>query len=567
MAQVNLTSMEFGEIKESLKEFLKQQDQFKDYNFEGSGLNAILDLLAYNSQNNAYLANMLANEAEIDTAIIRANVVSRAKLLGYTPKSATAARAVLSLSINDPSKHVASLVLPRGARFTVKSDRQQFTFVTLQEHVLQGDGNGFYKNDAVEVFEGILKGYSFTVDSDERRYVIPSTKIDTSTIRMAVYDNQTANQYTVYEKASGLANVKADTPAYWVYETDGGYYEVKFGDGVFGKRPPLNGIVYVEYLETNGPDANDFSRFSLVGSFDGYENADVRISVVANSAGGADPEATSTIKLNAPRCFQSQNRAVTKEDYAAVTHDIYPYAKSVAVWGGEEATPPQFGKVFVSIIPRSLTKLTEANRRDIERKLKARSVIGIIPVVIDPKFVGLNLNITAVIRRNSVNGLGNFTAQIKEVVKRHFDEGFGIFDQDFYYSNLVAVIKGHSKAIVSVRGDYTLSMSQPITGTLTYEFENSINEGSVKSSLVRQTGSAEYQSLSDKAGKLYLGKTEVGTVDYKTGKLVVNTQSIRETSAEKLEVFVTPTIDDVYTGFATALVLNKERLSVELKVE
>lgn len=567
MAQVNLTSMEFSEIKESLKEFLKQQDEFKDYNFEGSGLNAILDLLAYNSQNNAYLANMLANEAEIDTAIIRANVVSRAKLLGYTPKSATASRAVLSLSINDPSKHVASLVLPRGARFTVKSDRQQYTFVTLQEHVLQGDGNGLYKNDAVEVFEGILKGYSFTVDSDERRYIIPSTKIDTSTIRMAVYDNQTANQYTVYEKASGLANIKADTPAYWVYETDGGNYEVKFGDGVFGKRPPLNGIVYVEYLETNGPDANDFSRFSLVGSFDGYENADVRISVVANSAGGADPEATSTIKLNAPRYFQSQNRAVTKDDYAAVTHDIYPYAKSVAVWGGEEATPPQFGKVFVSIIPRSLTKLTEANRRDIERKLKARSVIGITPIVIDPKFVGLNLNITAVIRRNSVNGLGNFTSQIKEVVKRHFDEGFGIFDRDFYYSNLVADIKGHSRAIVSVRADYTLSMAQPITGTLAYEFENAINKGSVKSSLVRLTGSTEYQSLTDKEGKLYIGTTEVGTVDYKTGKLVVNTSAIRETSAEKLEVFVTPAIDDVYTGFATALVLNKDRLSVELKVE
>lgn len=567
MAQVNLTSMEFSEIKESLKEFLKQQDEFKDYNFEGSGLNAILDLLAYNSQNNAYLANMLANEAEIDTAIIRANVVSRAKLLGYTPKSATASRAVLSLSINDPSKHVASLVLPRGARFTVKSDRQQYTFVTLQEHVLQGDGNGLYKNDAVEVFEGILKGYSFTVDSDERRYIIPSTKIDTSTIRMAVYDNQTANQYTVYEKASGLANIKADTPAYWVYETDGENYEVKFGDGVFGKRPPLNGIVYVEYLETNGPDANDFSRFSLVGSFDGYENADVRISVVANSAGGADPEATSTIKLNAPRYFQSQNRAVTKDDYAAVTHDIYPYAKSVAVWGGEEATPPQFGKVFVSIIPRSLTKLTEANRRDIERKLKARSVIGITPVVIDPKFVGLNLNITAVIRRNSVNGLGNFTSQIKEVVKRHFDEGFGIFDRDFYYSNLVSDIKGHSRAIVSVRADYTLSMAQPITGTLTYEFENAINKGSVKSSLVRLTGSTEYQSLTDKEGKLYIGTTEVGAVDYKTGKLVVNTSAIRETSAEKLEVFVTPAIDDVYTGFATALVLNKDRLSVELKVE
>src|SRR5690606_14988017 len=188
-ALINLTAMEFSEIKENLKAFLRKQDEFTDYNFEGSGLSVILDLLAYNAQHTAYLANMLANEAEIDSAILRANVVSRAKLLGYTPKSTTASRAVLSITINDPGNQSTSLLMPRGTRFIAKSASQQFTFTTLDDYNLYLDESGVFRNDEVEVFEGTIKAYSFDVISNERRYIIPSKKIDTNTLRVAVYDN------------------------------------------------------------------------------------------------------------------------------------------------------------------------------------------------------------------------------------------------------------------------------------------------------------------------------------------------------------------------------------------
>ena len=565
-ALINLTSMEFSEIKENLKAFLRKQDEFTDYNFEGSGLSIILDLLAYNSQHTAYLANMLANEAEIDSAILRANVVSRAKLLGYTPKSTTAARAVLSISVDDPGNKSTSLLMPRGTRFVAKSANQQFVFVTLEDYNLHLDNLGIFRNDEVEVFEGTIKAFSFDVTSKERRYILPSKKIDTSTLRVAVYENSSSNNYEVFERALGVNKIGSDSKVFWVYETDGGYYELKFGDGVFGKQPTLNGIVYTEYLDSNGSAANDLSQFSLIGTFEGYENADIKVRTVNVSAGGSEPEATSSIKINAPRFFQSQNRAITKEDFAAVTNDIYPYAKSVAVWGGDELNPRQFGKVFISIIPKSLTKLTSTNKRDLERKIKARSVAGITPVITDPKYINLNMTVYVSIRKNSTSGLNNFSKQIKDLIETYFDNTFGIFDSDFYYSNLLTEIKNYSRAIVGARAEYSLSLVNGLTQS-DFAFENEIVPGQIRSNKVRLTGTTAFYSIEDTKsdGTLYAGTVAVGKADYKNGKISINTSIIQETTTGALEIFVTPLNDDIRAGFATAILLNKERLSVELR--
>lgn len=565
-ALINLTAMEFSDIKENLKAFLRTQDEFTDYNFEGSGLSIILDLLAYNSQHTAYLANMLANEAEIDSAILRSNVVSRAKLLGYTPRSTTASRAVLSITVDDPGNQSTSLLMPRGTKFIAKSSSQQFTFTTLDDYNLHLDESGVFRNDEVEVFEGIIKAYSFDVTSDERRYIIPSKKIDTNTLRVGVFDNISSNEYTVYEKAHGINKVGSDSTVFWVYETDGGFYELKFGDGVFGKKPTLNGVVYCEYLESNGSSANGFSQFSLVGTFEGYENADISVETINPSAGGSEPEATSSIKINAPRFYQSQNRAITKEDFIAITNDIYPYAKSVAVWGGEELNPPQFGKVFISIIPNSLTKLTSTNKRDLERKIRSRSVAGIAPVIVDPKFINLNMTIYASVRKNATNGLNNFSKQITDLVETYFDNTFGIFDSDFYYSNLLAEIKNYSRSIVGVRAEYSLSLVNSLIQP-DFAFENAIIPGSVRTNKVRLVGTTVFYSIEDtySDGTLYAGSIAIGTVNYDTGKITIDTTKIQETTSGVLEVFVTPANDDILAGFATAIVLNKDRLSVELR--
>jgi hypothetical protein len=563
-ALVNLTSMEFGEIKESLKAFMKTQTEFSDYNFEGSGLNVLLDLLAYDSQNKAYLANMLANESEIDSAILRSNIVSRAKLLGYSPRSSTASRAVLSIKVVDSSIASASLLLPRGTKFIVRSGALQFIFITLQEYNLLPNALGEYTHSEVEVFEGSLKTFSWDVVQD-KRYILPSKKIDTSTLKVAVFESLNSNQHEVFEKSSGLAKIDNNSPAYWLFETDNANHEVKFGDGIFGKLTTLGGVVYTEYLETSGPLANDLSKFSLMGVFSGYENADIAIETINVSSGGADIEASSSIKLNAPRFFQSQNRAVTKRDYESVTKDIYPYAKSVAVWGGEETTPPQYGKVFISIIPVSVTKLTSTNKRDIERKLRERSVTGVTPVILDPKFIKMNLSVYVDVFRNKSSGINNFNSEISTLITEYFSSSFGSFNNDFYYSNLLTLIKNYSRGIAGARADFSLSLVGGISQT-EYIFENSIRSGSVRTTTVRLTGQTSFASIEDFSGVLKCQNVVVGSIDYSSGKITLVENLIQETSSGSLEIFVVPSLDDIVAGFNSALILDESRLVVELKV-
>lgn len=554
--KVTLTTMDFSSIKESLKEFMKTQDHFKDYNFDGSGLNALLDVLAFNSQNNAYLANMLANEAEIDSAILRSNVVSRAKLLGYTPKSTTASRAVLTITVTDNTKTQDSLVLPRGTRFAVKGEGRQFVFLTLQEHTLKKVSNGVYRGSDIEVFEGVMKAFTFDVTSKDRRYVIPTRFIDTSTIRLAVYENETTTEYEVYEKESSITSLDEESKAYWVYETDNGFYEVKFGDGVFGKPPALNSIVFIEYLESAGDIANGLSRFSLVGSFAGFEDADIRIETQDPSDGGTMPESTESIKLNAPRFFQSQNRAVTKEDFAAVAREIYPYAKSVAVWGGEGATPPQFGKVFISIVPKNQLMLTSANKRSLERKIAQRSIVGIQPRVIDPNFIDIGLSIRANVKRGSNNSLGSLNNQIRETVKGYFEDEFGVFDSDFYYSNILTLIKTSNRSISNVSADLTLTVSQRVGTTgVRLSFENAIDKTMPITSSV--TG------MEVQGDVVMLNNAAIGTIDYASGTIQLdNHPSLPST----VSFTVTPSEEDIMTGFASALRLKEDALNVEIGV-
>lgn len=563
-ALINLTAMEFSEIKSNLKNFLKSQSEFTDYNFEGSGLNILIDLLAYNSQNNAYLANMIANESELDSAILRSNVVSRAKLLGYTPKSSTAARAVLSITIDDPTSESASLLLPRGTRFVVRAGSQQFTFVTLEDNNLPLTDGGVYRNDEVEVFEGTIKTFSY-VATEDRRFVLPSKKIDVSTLKVVVFDNYAYNANEIFTRAFGVNKIDSNSAVFWVYETDNGNFEVKFGDGTFGKKPKTNGIVYFEYLETNGPIANDFSQFALIGSFSGYEQADITIVTINSTSGGADPEQTSSIKLNAPRFFQSQNRAVTKEDFISVTTDVYPYAKSVAVWGGEEIYPPKYGQVFISIIPESISKLTTTNKRNLERKIRAKSVVGINPKIIDPKFIKLNLTVFVDIRRTYVNGLSNFSKELKDLVKDYFKNEFGIFNSDFYYSNLLAKVKNFSRAVVGARADYTLSLISDLSQT-EFKFENAIEPGSVRTSKIRVTGELEYDNVTDKDGVLISNSKTIGYVDYENGVVTLIPNMIQSSVDGSLEVFMTPANDDIVSGFASAIILDETRVAVELRV-
>lgn len=562
MNKINLIGMDFDDIKTSIKDFFKQQDEFRDYNFDGSGLSVLLNALAYDAQHTAYLANMLANESNIDTAILRENVVSRAKLIGYTPHSKKAARAIISVEITDFDNQATSLLLPRGTKFIAGSGGTIHTFVTLRDYNLYlNETTGTYINEQIEIFEGSIKAASWTVETGSR-FILNSLNVDTATLKVGVFPSYTTTAGEYYNHVIGLEKVKSNSTVFWLQETDGKRFEVLFGDDVFGKKP-LNGyVVYCEYLDTNSTEANGYTSFSLSGRFAGYENSQISISTIASSTGGAESESTNSIKINAPRSFAAQGRAVTTEDYKSIVKELYPRTYAVHAWGGDEERPVKYGKMFISVIPSGGGFLTDYTKTDLVRQLNSRKVGGITPVFVDPEYLKFNVTAHVSVKNNSISALKNFSTEVKNLIETFFDEKFNDFDSSFYYSNLVTDIENYSRSIASVKIDFDVSIEDTIEKKV-FDFKNQINEGSIRSNLLSIPENSMALSITDREGKIYLGNVQVGKVDYESG-IVEFTKTTMVSNGNMLEVFATPTHDDVFAKNRTVLTLDKRRLSVEL---
>lgn len=560
---INLVSLDFEDIKDSLKNYFKTQDEFKDYNFDGSGLNTLLNVLAFDAQQNAYLANMLANESNIDTAVLRENVVSRAKIVGYTPKSQKAAKAVLSISINDPTNQSSSLLLPRGTRFTAGSAGNVYSFTTLVDYNLYlNPVSGQYENTEIEVFEGTIKAVSWTVDRDTR-FVINNLKIDTDSLKVAVFPSYNDGNGETYERAIGLERVNPESRVFWIGETDGARFELLFGDNVFGKKPQITHVVYAEFLATNAADANGYNRFALAGQFAGYENSQITITTINPSNGGTGAESTNSIKVNAPRAYAAQGKATAPDDYSSLVTDLYPYAHAVNSWGGDEERPVKYGKTYISVIPQGGGVLTEYTKNDLIRKIKKRAVSGITPVFVDPEYIRFNMTCYANIRRNSIANLKPFSTELRTLIIDFFKNKFYNFDSSFYYSNLVTEIENYSRSINSVRLDFELSIAD-IIGRSTFNFKNAIVPGTIRSTKLDIAQNISSVSITDVNGKLYLDKALIGKVDYETGYIEITDNTI-SSSNNLIEIFVTPVNDDVIVSNRSVIIMDESRLSVELR--
>ena len=559
MTTPNLTALDHQSIKASLKEYLKNQDEFKDYDFEGSGLNVLLNLLAYNAQHSAYLASMVANESEIDTAILRSNIVSRAKLLGYTPKSVTAARAVIRISVTNANESRTSLLLPRGTIFSSNYDGKTYQWVTLDDYNLEQNVDGVFTAD-VEIAQGSLMAYSWVIADLDERIVLPLKSLDVSTLRVAVFNDQTSSTHAIYEKSSSAMNVTGGSEVYWLQETRGELFELKFGDGVFGKALEVGNYLYVECLDTAGTAGNYHNTFSLVGTFDGYDDTLISIETLVTGNSGADNELSSSIKLNAVRFFQSQNRAVTKNDFSAVVADIYPNSTSIAVWGGEEMSPPEYGKVYVCVVPSHKNALTDGVRKRIADQVKERTVAGIDVEVVNPQFTYLNLKITCLCS-SSVAGVSSIGDSLRTYIQEYFQKEFGVFNRNFYESQLLSLINGFNNSIISSRVDIELGTTVSTT-TTEIKFFNELEKGSIRSYIT-----AEGTLYDDGEGNIKTTNSEdvIGTVDYKTGKI---TMTEDYTSIEgDVEFFATPANDDVEAGLLSILLLNDNTLQINIETE
>ena len=477
--KLNVSELDFTQIKENLIGFLQNQAEFVGYNFRGSSFDVLLDVLAYNTHYNAYYANMVANEMFLDSATLRNSVVAKAKHLGYLPRSAKGSKAVVDLTIT-PTGDPAVITIPRFTQFQGDVDGINYIWCTANAHALNINANLIYTVSNVELTQGIPISYRYTAETADvdQRYLLPNANIDTDTLTVTVQTSKTESASFAYDLANDITTVNSTSRHYFLDEVDEGLYEVQFGDGILGKEVSNGNIITLAGLVTDTTATNGCKNFSTVADVGGYSN--VKIVTVDAAGGGAASADIQEIKFNAPKSFDAQNRCVTVYDYISLVKRDYPAAQSVVAWGGEDSDPPIYGKVYVAIKPRQGNVLSSAAKARIEKSiLSKRNVVGVTSVVVDPDYLYLGIDTTA--KYDSAltsNSEASLKATITSTIKSFSAISLKDFDKAFRYSNLVRLIDQSEISIASNQTAVTLKRYlYPLIGhtaAYTLKFSNEI---------------------------------------------------------------------------------------------
>ena len=460
MPLVNFANLDFDQIKTSIVDYLRSNSNFTDYDFEGSNLSQIVDVLAYNTYITSYNANMVSNEVFLDSATLRENVVSLARNIGYVPRSKKAARANVSFSL-DTTEYTnlpETVTLNSGTVVSTSSFRiENFVFSILDDITVPVlDNRASFDN--VDVYEGTYVTTNFTVNSlqPNQRFIIPNSRVDTSTIRVLIKPNQNSDINRKYTQASSLFNVTSESPVYWVQEVEDERYELIFGDGVFGHKLEDSNYIQVSYLITNGEDGNGTDNFDFIGKLTSSREAAALSSgisfVTTNTTafGGASIESVESVKKYAAQIYASQHRAVTAGDYETLIPSIYAETESVSAFGGEELSPPQFGKVYISIKPINGTYLSNTIKDNIKTNLKQYSVAGIIPEIIDLKYLYIEADINTYFNSNLAKSANAVTSVVSNNVGQYANSSeLNKFGARFKYSKFLKMIDDSNRAITS----------------------------------------------------------------------------------------------------------------------
>jgi hypothetical protein len=448
--RLKVTELDFDTIKSNLKAFLNQQSEFTDYDFEGSGLSVLLDILAYNTHYNAYYLNMVANESFLDTAMLRDSVISHAKTLGYTPYSLTAPVATINFEARSSSSAAGTLTLPAGFSFLSNQiDSKSYNFVVLNE-VTATKANSTYLFTNLEIAEGQLITYNFTHNSasnPKQVFTLPDANIDTSTIKVQVSPSAGNTQLTVYNNVTEILDVNVESEVYYLQENKSGKYQIYFGNDVVGKSIPDGGVVSVTYLITNGTAANKANNFIAAASAqDSLAEAinDFVISPISAAAGGSDRETVDEIKFGAAAQFSTQNRLVTFKDYESYLKKNYPSIDSLSVWGGEDEVPPSYGKVYISLKPKANYYISETEKQRIITEIVApKAIVAVDAEIRDPEYLYLMVeNIVQYDKRKTTQSAEALKTAIRNAILVYRDTNINKFDSTFILSKLQDSVDG-----------------------------------------------------------------------------------------------------------------------------
>jgi len=472
--RLNVSSLDFDQIKSNLKTYLQSQSSLADYDFEGSALGTIIDVLAYNTFYNSFNANVNMNEIFLDTAQVRNNVVAHAKSLGYIPRSATSAFADINITVNSPAGAPSSLSMSRGTTFQTVLDGKNYTFVNLEAQTIVPVSN-VYTFSNVRINQGTIRTQTYIVDdtSTAQKYQIPDVGVDTATLIVRVKTNSASTDFEIYTLVTNIVDVTSTTNAYFLQEGPDGLFEIYFGDDVFGRKLDAGNIIEIEYLVTDGALANNATSFKLTGTISGNSNATVTL--VTKSGGGADREDVDSIKFNAPLSFLSQNRVVTADDYKAIVKNNYTNTETISVWGGEEQAVPEYGKVFLSIKPANAETLTDIQKQFIKDSiLKTKNLVSITPEIIDPDYTYIKLEVFFKYDPNLTSlTAGELKNAVIATITNYNNTNLKKFDGVFRASQVTGAIDDTNAAILNtiMRVNVQKRLTPTIGTALKYELE------------------------------------------------------------------------------------------------
>jgi hypothetical protein len=592
MPLVNFTNLDFEGVKSALTEYLKSNSNFTDYDFEGSNLSSIVDLLAYNTYITSYNANMVANEVFIDTATLRENVVALARNIGYTPRSRKAATSSISFFVDTTNitPKPASLTLRKG---TVAASNGRFggtsgSFCILDD-ITVPVVNGIASFNNVSIFEGssLVKNFTYSSRNPQQKFILPNAGIDTELLRVTVKNNQSSTASVTYTLQDNLFYVGSSSKIYYLQEVADERYELFFGDGVFGQQLEDQNYITVSYIVTNGDSGNGMNQFRFNGKItytrDGEEyTVTSGISLLTtdySSRGGDSIEAVESVRKFAPKIYATQNRAVTADDYETlVPSKIYPDTESISVFGGEELIPPQYGKVFISIKPRFGDFLPNLLKENIKLKLKKYAVAGIVPEILDLKYLYIEVNSKVYYNTNLAPSSAEVSTIVSNNAEKYADSTeLNRYGARFKYSKFLKIIDDSHQSvtsnitIINMRRDLRIVPNTFAEYQIGFgnRFHIRSNDGyNIKSSAFRVSGIQENVYISDipssdgLTGSIFLFtlpnvgsenptilRSNVGSVDYVNGIVTINAINIlggmEKDGQQVIEVQATPSSNDV----------------------
>jgi len=567
MALVNFTNLDFDQIKTSIKDYLRSNSNFTDYDFEGSNLSTIIDVLAYNTYISSYNANMVSNEVFIDSATLRENVVSLARNIGYVPKSRSASKATVSFFVDTTgfTTNPITLTLRKGIVCTSATSfgTESYTF-SIQDDVTVPVVNGIASFDGIEVYEGTYLTQNFTVDANNpnQRFILPNANIDSKLIRVIVRNTQQSSFTRKFSLADNLIGVNSESKVFFIQEIEDQRYELIFGDNVFGKK--LDNLNYIEvaYVVTNGESGNGVSSFTYNGRIVDNNGTVVTsgislLTTDVTSQNGAEIESIDSIKKYAPRIYASQNRAVTASDYETIIPTLYPEAESISVFGGEELTPPSYGKVFISIKPFNGSFVPNSVKDNIKTRLRSYSVAGIVPEILDLKYLYVEYDSTVYYNTNTTSGVDSLKTSVASNIEKYANSTeLNKYGARFKYSKFLKIIDDTNQAITSnitkivMRRDGKIEKDKlaryEICFGNQFHIKDLKNGYNIKSSGFNVDGISDIVYLSDIPdadglnGRIFLFKlnssaepivlrNNIGSVNYVKGEILLNPIKITNT--------------------------------------